>query len=97
MIGYSRRSVDEYLVEAKDHGTYTSFICDEYDQFPEERKRLSPDLFVQAEPVLNCIPGFSVLKIHCNLDPWGHYSSLVEFTLRLDRKFLLNPCYERWR
>jgi hypothetical protein len=34
LIGYSRRSVDEYLVRADVHGTsYTGFICDEYNLF----------------------------------------------------------------
>jgi hypothetical protein len=42
LIGYSRRSVDEYLVEANVHGTYIDFICSEYLLFPKERKQISP-------------------------------------------------------
>jgi hypothetical protein len=36
IIGYSRRSVDEYLVRADVHRTYIDFVCDEYDKFDEE-------------------------------------------------------------
>ena len=90
VIGYSRRSVDDYLVAAGVHGTYTEFICDEYEKFHNERKLLSPSLFSNGQPVVNCIPSFPVLKNACNMDPWGHYSSLIEATLLLDQRFRLN-------
>jgi hypothetical protein len=90
LIGYSRRSVDEYLVRADVHGTYVDFVCDEYDTFENERKHLSPSLFASGVPVTGSIPRFSVLANPCNLDPWGHYSSVIEATLLLDQKFKLN-------
>jgi hypothetical protein len=36
LIGYSRKSVDDFLVRADIHGTYVHFICDEYDTFKDE-------------------------------------------------------------
>jgi hypothetical protein len=90
IIGYSRRSVDEYLVRAGVHANYVDFVCDEYNAFEEERKTLSPSLFSNGVPVSQCVPRFSVLKNPCNLDPWGHYSSVIEATLQLDRRFKLN-------
>jgi hypothetical protein len=90
LIGYSRRSVDEFLARRDVHGNYVDFICDEYETFKEERKHLSPELFSLGEPVVGCIPKFVVLKNSCNLDPWGHYSSIIEATLLLDQKYKLN-------
>jgi hypothetical protein len=90
LIGYSRRSVDEYLVRAGLHRTYIEFVCDEYDSFEDERKQLSPSLFADGQPVLHSIPRFLVIKNPCNLDPWGHYSGFIEATLLLDRRFQLN-------
>jgi hypothetical protein len=90
LIGYSRRSVDEHLVRKDVHGNYVDFVCNEYATFEDERKYLSPDLFSLGEPVMDCIPRFSVVKNPCNLDPWGHYSSVLESTLQLDRKFRLS-------
>jgi hypothetical protein len=90
IIGYSRRSVDEYLVRAGEHVDYVNFVCEEYNAFEEERKILSPSLFTQGQPVSQCIPRFAVLKNPCNLDPWGHYSSVIEATLQLDLRFKLN-------
>jgi hypothetical protein len=81
--------VDEYLVRADVHGTYIKFVCDEYNQFDDDRKRLSPSLFTLGVPVVECIPSYPVLKNPCNLDPWGHYSSVIEATLLLDRRFQL--------
>jgi hypothetical protein len=78
IIGYSRRSVDEYLVRADVHRTYIDFVCDEYDKFDEERKHLSPALFSLGVPVRNCIPGFAMLKNVCNLNPWSRYGSVVD-------------------
>jgi hypothetical protein len=90
VIGYSRRSVDEYLNRAGEHGTYTKFVCNEYEKFHDDRKQLSPSLFSNGQLVVDSIPGFPVLKNPCNMDPWGHYSSLIEATLLLDRRFQLN-------
>jgi hypothetical protein len=90
LIGYSRKSIDDYLIRADVHGTYVDFVCDEYAMFEEDRKHLSPKLFRNGEPVVNCVPKFPVLKNRCNLDPWGHYSSVIEATLLLDQKFDLN-------
>jgi hypothetical protein len=90
VIGYSRRSIDEYLVRVDIHGTYVDFICDEYNLFDDERKHLSPALFDVGQPIVDCVPQFNVLKTPCNLDPWGHYSSLIESTLLLDQKYKLS-------
>jgi hypothetical protein len=90
LIGYSRRSVDEYLVRADVHGTYVEFVCSEYDLFEDQRKHVSSDLFSSSVPVKGCIPQFPVEQNPCNMDPWGHYSSVIESTLQLERKFKLN-------
>ena len=82
--------MDEYLVRADVHRTYIDFVCNEYNKFDEERKHLSPALFSLGVPVRNCIPGFAMHKNPCNLDPWGHYSSALESTLLLERKFKLS-------
>jgi hypothetical protein len=82
--------VDEYLVRAGVHGNYIDFVCDQYDLFDEERERVSPSLFTSGQPVINTIPSFPVLKNPCNLDPWGHYSSVIEATLLLNQHFLLS-------
>ena len=87
IIGYRRRSVDEYLVRADVHRTHINFVCNEYDKFDEEQKYLSPALFLLGVPVRNCIPGFAILKNPCNLNPWSHYSSVIDSTLHLERKF----------
>ena len=84
IIGYSRWSVDQYLVRADVHANYVDFVCNEYNAFEEERKFLSPSLFSKGDPVIQCVPRFLVLKNPCNLDPWGHYSSVIEATLQLD-------------
>ena len=70
------------------HGPYVEFICNEYSKFPEEQKSLSPSLFSNGA-VVKCVPGLRLLQNPCNLDPWGHYSSIIEATLLLDRKFKL--------
>jgi hypothetical protein len=90
LIGYSQRLVDEYLVCASVHENYIDFVCNQYEMFDEERKRLLPSLFTSSQPVIDCVPSFPVLKNPCNLDPWGHYSSVIEATLLLDRHFLLS-------
>jgi hypothetical protein len=90
LIGYSRRSVDEYLLRAVIHGTYIDFVCSEYELFEDKRKLIYSILFTSGVPVQGCIPLFPVQKNPCNMDPWGHYSSLLESTLQLDRKFKLN-------
>jgi hypothetical protein len=90
IIGYSPQSVDEYLVQADVHRTYINFVCHEYDKFDEERKYLSPALFLLGMKVRNCIPGFAILKNPCNLKLWSHYSSVVDSTLHLERKFQLS-------
>jgi hypothetical protein len=79
------------------HRTYIDFVCGKYDKFDEERKHLSPALFSLGVPVRNCIPGFAMLKNVCNLNPWSHYSSVVDSTLHLEQKFQLrmslsSPC-----
>ncbi len=81
---YSQRSVDKYLVRADVHGTYIDFVADEYDKFEDDRKVLSSALFSAGILVIECIPRFPVLKNPCHLDPWGHYSSVIESTLLLD-------------
>ena len=90
LIGYSRRSVDEYLVRADVHGRYVDFVCSEYELFDDKRKHISSDLFSLSLPVKGCIPKFPVEHSPCNMDPWGHYSSVIESTLQLERKFKLN-------
>jgi hypothetical protein len=90
LIGYSRHSLDEFLAQRDVHGNYIDFICEEYETFKEEIKHLSPALFLLGELVVNCIPKFVVVKNPCNLDHWGHYSSIIEATLLLDRKYKLN-------
>jgi hypothetical protein len=82
--------VDKYLVRAGVHGNYINFVCNQYELFDEERKRLLPSLFTSGQPVIACVPSFLVVKNPCNLDPWGHYSSVIEATLLLDRHFLLS-------
>ena len=89
LIGYSRRSVDDSLVTSGVHGPYVDFVCNEYSKFVDERKFLSPSLFTSGVPI-ECIPKLLMLKNPCNLDPWGHYSSIIEATLLLDRKFKLS-------
>jgi hypothetical protein len=63
--------------------------CNEYDKFDEERKHLSPTLFSTGTPVQRSIPLFESYHIPCNVDPWIHYGSIIEWTLRLDFKFKL--------
>ena len=58
--------------------------------FDDGRKYLSPALFVEGTPIDDSIPKFPVIKNLCNLDPWGHYSSILQSTLLLDRKYKLN-------
>jgi hypothetical protein len=55
-----------------------------------ERKHLSRSLFSLGVQVRNCIPGFATKQNPCNLDPWGHYSSVIESTLLLERKFQMS-------
>ena len=88
LIGYSQRSVDNCLVQVEVHGPYVEFICNEYSKFPEEQKSLSPSLFSKGA-VVECVSGLRLLQNPCNLDPWGHYSSIIKATLLLDRKFKL--------
>jgi hypothetical protein len=77
-------------MKGKIHGPYVDFVCEKYSMFEEECKYLSPFLFSLGTTVVECIPKFEILKNPCNLDPWGHYSSLIEATLLLDRKYLLS-------
>ncbi len=71
------------------HGMYVDFICDKYNCFDNERKHLSPALFDLGQHIIDCVPQFAVLKNPCNLDLWGHYSSLIKAMLLLDQKYNL--------
>jgi hypothetical protein len=90
LIGFSRRSVDNFLENDNENKAYIDFVCDEYEKFTDERKHLSPTLFVEGTTVEDSIPKFPVIKNLCNLDPWGHYSSILESTLLLDRQYKLS-------
>lgn len=82
--------MDKYLVRADVHGTCIDFVCSKYELFKDKRKHISSILFTSGVPVQGCIPLVPVQKNPCNMDPWGHYSSVPESTLQLDRKFKLN-------
>jgi hypothetical protein len=82
--------VDDWLVKGQIHGPYVDFICKQYSMFEEKRKYLSPSLFSTRTTVVKCIPKLVILKNPCNLNPWGHYSSLIKATLLLDQKYLLS-------
>jgi hypothetical protein len=90
LIGFSRRSVDDFLENDNENKAYINFICDEYEMFDDGRKHLSPALFLEGTPIEDSIPKFPVIKNLCNLDPWGHYSSILQSTLLLDRKYKLS-------
>jgi hypothetical protein len=67
---------------------FTSFVPN-ISCLKTREKVCHPSFFIQGF-LLWKVPRFSVLKNPCNLDPWGHYSSIIEWMLLLDKDFQLS-------
>ena len=89
VVVYGRKSIDDLSDRAERHGPYVDYLCEQYNAFPEERKVLDHRYLRSGVPV-NCVAGLNVLKVPCNLDPWGHYGSVTEYALRLQVKYNLS-------